>query len=152
MITKIISYIVCFITILVDETMTVEEAVKAGKFDWSNENITSSKFPKPRGGKKEKRETSVFHFKKGMSSEVVIAEMDKAGFRPGTIWDLLALAVEKPDMQRGLPIVALGSDCELDGSRYVAYLCGGPGYRKLSLSCCFDLGWDDYYRFLGVRK
>ena len=138
-------------TVMVDETLSVEEAVKAGHFNWSNENITSVKFPKPAKGQKSEREVVLFQFDKNMSSEAVIVEMDKVGYKSATIWDLLGLAVKEPDLQRKFPVVALGSVCELLGFRRVAYLCGGSGARELGLFC-FGSGWHGNYRFAGVRK
>jgi len=149
-ITKVISFITKF-TVLVDETLSVEEAVKLGSFDRSNENITSVNFPKPASGQKLEKEVVLFHFGRNMSSEAVIAEMDKAGYKPATIWDLLGLAVKEPDLQRKFPILALGSVCRLNGHRRVAYLCESSGDRRLSLDY-FGSDWSGCFRFAGVRK
>lgn len=150
--TKAISYIVAIFTVTVDETMSVEDAMKAGKFGWSNNNITSANFPKITGGQKwDDKEVTIFHFNKTMTSEAVIAEMDKAGYKPATIWDLLSLGASQPDLQRKFPIVALGSVCKLDGCRRVPCLYGRSSERFLNLDC-FGFGWSDYYRFVAVRK
>jgi hypothetical protein len=122
-VSKIVSYIVATFTVTVGETVSVEDAVKAGKFDWSNDNITSKNFSKLTDGQKSDKEVFLFHFNKTMSSEEVIAKMDKAGYRPGNIWDLIGLAVKEPDLQRKFPIIALGSVCELGGDRHVPCLC-----------------------------
>ncbi len=148
-----ISYIVATFTITVDETASVEDAVKAGKFDWSNDNITSANFPKITDGQKwNDKEVTIFHFNKTMSSsEAVIAEMDKAGYRPANIWELIGLAIKEPDLQRKFPIVALGSVCKLVGSRLVSFLCEDSSKRDLDLRFFVD-DWDDNFRFLAVRK
>ena len=77
--------------------------------------------------------------------------MDKAGFKPATIWDLLGLAVKEPNLQRKFPVVALGSVCVLDGERHAPYLHEGGDGRGLVLGW-FGGGWEDCYRFAGVRK
>ncbi|KKP74533.1 MAG: hypothetical protein UR79_C0004G0022 [Candidatus Campbellbacteria bacterium GW2011_GWD1_35_49] len=142
-----------FDTILftVDETKTVEELVTEGKYDWSNSNVTSSNFPQPANPKTKERVIVLFHFGKEMTSEQVIAEMDKAGYRPGIIHELLALGIVQPDLQREFPIIALGSVCLLDGDSDVAVLREGAGGRSLSL-VWFGYVWGDGCRFLGVRK
>jgi hypothetical protein len=151
-ITKAVSYIIATFTITVDETLSVEDAVKIGKFDYSNPSITSEKFEKPTNGQKwDDKEVTIFHFNKTMTSEAIIAEMDKAGYKPANIWELISLAVKEPDLQRKYPIVALGSFCLLDGDRLVPYLCEFGSERDLSLDA-FDVGWGDDYRFLAVRK
>ena len=134
--------------VLVDETMTIEDAVKAGNFNRSNENITSERFPKPANGQKTEKEVVIFHFNKMMPSEAAIAEMDKAG----SIWVLLGLAIKEPDLQREFPIVALGSVCELNGNRYVAYLHKNFVAPRLLYLSCFSDTWLDHCRFVGVRK
>ena len=148
---KVVSYITTIYTILVDETQTVEEAVKAGDFDWSNKNIISKNFPKPDNGVRVEKETALFHFGKTMSSEAVIAQMDAEGYRPATIWDLLGLVQKEPDLQRKFAIVALGSELGIGVARHVAVLCRGVAGRGLGLGG-FDGGWAGSNRFLAVRK
>ena len=128
-------------TVLVDETLSVEEATRLGSFNWSNENITSANFPKPANGQNKEKEVVLFHFGRTMSSTAVIVEMDKAGCKPATIWDLLGLAKKEPDLQRKFPVVALGSVCRLRGGRLVAFLFGLSGVRRLLLGY-FDSVWD----------
>jgi hypothetical protein len=87
-----------------------------------------------------------------MTSEQVIVEIDKAGYRPAKIEELLALGEAQPDLQRQFPIVALGSVWrDSDGSRYVPYLSSSAAERGLSLHC-FGRDWSGLYRFLGRRK
>ena len=147
----VVSYITHTFTILVDETKTVEELVVEGNYDWSDSNVTSKNFPRSEEGTKDKKEVALFHFNKTMTSEDVIAEMKKDGYRPATIFELLALGVTQPELQRGFPIIALGSDCTLDGSRPVACLCGSAGVRDLYLSW-LGLDWSDRCRFVGLRR
>ena len=146
------SHITHTFTVLVDETKKVEDLVKEWKYDWSNDNVTSKNFPLPKGGKIEKREISLFHFSKGMTSREVIAEMDKEGYRPSTIWELLGLGISQPDLQREFTIIALGSTCVLDDGRRVARLYGGVARRYLDLGWLGYYDWSDGCRFIGVRK
>jgi len=145
------NYITHTFTILVDETKTVEELVVEGNYDWSDSNVTSKNFPRSEEGTKDKKEVALFHFNKTMTSEDVIAEMKKDGYRPATIFELLALGVTQPELQRGFPIIALGSDCTFDGSRHVAYLYESAGGRNLHL-LWLDNDWNDYCRFVGLRR
>ena len=144
---EVVVTIIPYITVLVDETKTVEELISEGKYDWSNDNITSKNFPLPEDGKIEKREVRLFHFEKMMTSEEAIAEMDKEGYRPATIWELLGLG----RLQREFPVIVLGSVCVVDGRRHVAYLYVLDGRHSLSLRW-FDFGWGDYCCFVGVRS
>ena len=138
-------------TITVDETKTVEDLTAEGKYKWSNSDVTSEKFPRPENGTRSERKIALFHFGKEMTSEQVIAEMDKEGFRQATIHELLALGIAQPELQKDFPIISLGSVCVLNGRRLVAILYENAGYRGLRLSW-FDLGWSGHCRFVGVRK
>ncbi|MCG2694619.1 hypothetical protein L6261_00860, partial [Candidatus Parcubacteria bacterium] len=125
--------------------------VAEGKYDWSNSDVTSKNFPRSENGTKGEREVALFHFNKTMTSEQVIAEMDKVGYRPATIWELLGLGIAQPNLQREFPIIALGSVCVLDGLRLVAILCRYAVGRYLSLGW-FGGDWRDVCRFAGVCK
>lgn len=151
-ITKVVNFIVRTFTLLVDETKSVDELVKAGEFDWVNINITSTNFPNLASDKIDEQELPLFYFSKTMSSDAVIAEMDKKGCEPATIWDLLSFAKKEPDLQRKFPIVALKSVWrDSDGDRSVPFLYSDAGGRGLSV---YYLGgdWRGYYRFLARRK
>ncbi|MCG2694907.1 hypothetical protein L6261_02375 [Candidatus Parcubacteria bacterium] len=145
------SYITHIFTFLVDETKTVEELVAEGKYNWSNSDVTSKNFPRPENGTKTEKEIALFYFNKTMTSEQVIAEMDKVGYRPATIWELLALGIAQPNLQMEFPIIALGSICVLGGERHVAGLCRDAVVRNLPLGW-FDLDWHVHCRFAGVCK
>ncbi len=139
------------ILLTVDETKTVEDLVTEGKYDWSNSNVTSENFSCPENGTKIEKNIVLFHFGKEMTSEQVIAKMDKAGYRPGIIHELLALGIVQPDLQREFPIIALGSVCLLDGDLVVVDLVESAGERGLGLAL-FVHDWTAKCRFLGVRK
>ncbi len=135
----------------VDGTKTLEQLIADGRYDWKSSDIKKKNFPI----KNETKRTAtieLFHFGKNISSEDAIKEMEKEGFQPATIEELLALGAKHPDLQREFPIIALGSvwhDC--DGDRGVPGLGLGGGGRGLGL---YDWGgaWGGRFRFAGVRK
>lgn len=147
-----ISHITHTFTVLVDETKTVEELTTEGKYHGSNSDVTSKNFPRPENGTKTEKDIVLFHFGKEMTSEQVIAEMDKEGCRPAIAHELLALGISQQDLQREFPIIALGSVCVLVDLRCVAVLDEFAGNRKLNLHW-FDVAWyDGICRFAGVCK
>ena len=151
-VTKMICFIVRTLTLLIDETKSVDELVKAGEFDWVSDNITSANFPNPANGTAGNHELALFHFGKTMSSDAVKAEMDKEGYEPANAWDLLAFAKKEPNLQRQFPTVALKNVWQ-DPDRYrrVPYLYGSAGDRHLDLDC-LDVDWGGRCRFLARRK
>lgn len=137
--------------LLVNYDLKVEAMVKEGKYDWKNNDINAKNFPTERAGQCE-IELKLFHFNKAMTSEDVIKEMDKQGYRPAELSELLALGAKHPDEQRKYPIIALGSVWRYwYGSRGVAYLRLDDSGRELRLYC-FDDGWHEDCRFAAVRK
>lgn len=127
------------------------EMIKAGKYDWTNDDINEKNFPFE--GKGERKESIIlFHFNKTMQSDDVIVEIDKEGYRPANADEILALGEKHPSLQREFPIIALGSVWRYpDGDRRVVALWNVAGERSLFLRW-FKGGWNDYFRFAAVRK
>jgi hypothetical protein len=97
-------------------------------------------------------EVALFHFDKNITSEAAIAEMDKAGYRPAKIEELLALGEFHPDLQREFPIVALGSSWRNPSANLgVPCLSRGGAERDLSLRW-FGRDWSGNCRFVAVCK
>ena len=132
--------------------MTIlQRLISDGKYDSVNSNITDENFPVPENfvlGSDPK----VFHFDRSISSEDVVKEMDKVGYRPAMIWDLLDFGAKNPEEQRKYPIVGLGSVGwgEWLPLRSVS-LDGRDSERCLYLRW-WGRDWFARCRFLGVRK
>jgi hypothetical protein len=142
-------------TIAVDYSRSLEEMIAAGQYDSVNGNITPDHFP-IRGQGKQEVAVTLFNFNRDMeSSDVVIAEMDKAGYRPAGIEELLALGESHPTLQREFPIIALGSCWQIPHDTISLVpelgLRGGITDRYLN-TVWLGNNWDDNYRFLAVRK
>ncbi len=135
----------------VDYNRSIEEGIKAGKYDWFNNDITSSHFPSEETGIKEVP-LDLIHFGKDKTTDEVLSELDKTGMRPVTLKELLALSEKHPDLQREFPIIALGSVWQdPGGGRCCADLDGSGSERGLGL-CWVGGRWDDGCRFAAVRK
>lgn len=142
------------ITLTVDYSKNLKEMIAAGKYDRTNSDITEKHFPLPTelNGKKVESSSKLFHFNRSISSKDAISEMDKVGYRPATLAELLALGESQPDLQRQFPIIALGSVWHhASGRRVVPGLDVDGIGRKLDLYW-FDGDWGAHYRFLAVRK
>lgn len=115
------------------------------KFNYINSNITEENFPKI---KREIKGYKIFHFNKYISSEDVMKEMQKEGYEPATIWELMDFKKWKWNEKDF--VVALGSVALFDGGRHVGYLNTDSDGRYVGLYY-YDGDWGDYYRFLAVR-
>ena len=149
--------------LLVNYDLTVEALVQECGFDWNNNgDINSKNFPTKRTGQ-HKVETKIYHFGKSMTSEEVFAEMEKDGFRPAELHELLTYRKKNPDEQIRCPVVELNSVWGRWGDRRFAVRLDGASFgrardrfnyheeRYLILSD-FDNEWGEYDRFLAVRE
>ena len=138
---------------LVDYGRSVADSVKVGHYDYANSDIADEHFPAEEWEKGVKEQSfKLYHFGRDMQSDDVVAQMDKDGFRPASVRELLAFGEKNPDLQRQLPIIALKQVwVDRDGSRCVAYLVKRGAKRKLFLGW-YDDKWRVHCRFLAVRK
>ena len=125
--------------------ITLEDLIKKHNFFRVSQEITAENFPD--NGERGK-DYKLFHFDKYISSEDAIKEMEKEGYRPANIYELL----EWKDWNNKGLVVALGSVWQdFDGFRPVAYLNSADSLRKLLLDI-WGGDWPGYCRFLAVRK
>lgn len=140
--------------LIVDYVRSLKDVITAGRYDFVNENITEENFP-AHGHEQDKKEASfkLFHFNCDIESEEAIAEMDKQGFRPASLRELVSFGEVNPDLQRQFPIVALFSVWvrPISGIRCVPGLWSNSDRRLLRLDY-FGSRWNSSYRFLAVRK
>lgn len=138
----------------VDYGRTLTKMMVAGKYDWITASITEDRYPLPTEllGKKITVSTGLFYFNRAICSKDAITEMNKMGYRPATIAEVLALGESQPDLQSKFPIVALGSVWYNSyGRGYVLILHVDTGMRELHLDRSDD-DWSRNCRFLAVRK
>lgn len=135
----------------VDYGLSVEDAVKLGRYDWTNSEITSKHFPTNRKGKADVA-VELIHFNRVVSTDEALRELDKAGYRPAELHELLAFGEKYSELQREFPIVALGSVWQdRYGNRFVPYLYGDGSERYLDLRW-LGHAWIEVCRFAAVRK
>jgi hypothetical protein len=139
----------CWVKVAAETLLT--DLITAGEYDWVHQDITEKNFPMPPNfvlGV----EPKLFHFNRKISSENAIKEMEKEGYRPATIWDLLDYGVKNPEMQRQFPITALGS-ITMTGDRRKgrAALRGSDSERDATIFWG-GYSWGDNFRFLAVRN
>ena len=135
----------------IDYSDTFEQRLAAGRYDWKNSDITEKHFP-VKGEGQIQIDLKLVHYGKSMSTEAVLAAIDAQGYRLATIEELLAFGATYPELQREFPIVALASVWQdRHGYRNVAFLDRSDDERDLRLYR-LENDWDDYDRFLVVRK
>lgn len=137
--------------IVVDYNRSLADMIKAGKYDRVDSGINTEHFPLKGKGKHELT-AILFLFDRYIESDDAIVEMDKQGYRPATIEELLALGEKYPKLPKEFPIIALGSVWRNpDGDRSVPYLYWLILERNLNLGW-FDDRWNASCRFLALRK
>lgn len=140
-------------TLTVNYSISLAEMITAGRYNWANSNINASNIHPNRSGSVT-IEVALLHFRRLISSDEAMREMDIAGYRPATIEELLAFGVAHPQEQRFHKICCLGSVWGHEtGMREVAYLDGGGVGNERTLNRArFLETWFESCRFLAVRK
>lgn len=137
--------------IIVDYDQAFQKMIEVGNYDYVNNYIKAEHFP-VEGSSKQKKIITLLRLDKTMTSDEVKAEMEKQGFCPAKIEDLLVLGEIQPELQKQFPIVALGSVWQdPDDDRYAPCLGWGGVGRSLGL---YLLGgdWSANCRFVALRK
>jgi len=143
------------IMVQLDYRKTIEEMVKEGRYFLDNLDINSENFPitlRQSG----LIEVHFFYFNQAMSEKNIVGEMDKQGFRPGEIPELLAVGAQHPDkVRRYRLIVGLGSVGTplYYGEQPMVPVVWRPGHLQAP---CIRLdhldSWRAGARFLAVHK
>lgn len=136
----------------INYSKSLKELMLRGHYDWINSGINEKNFVLPANLINQKLRVScrLFNFNRLLNSEEAIYEMNKNGYRPATIFELLALGSKYKWLQRYFPVVALGSPWNLAIDVVKApYLTATGHGRKLHLNS-FQEKWPEKCYFLGV--
>lgn len=138
----------CFLAIKKHLSANPNKLISPYDFSYVNSNITEENFPDI--GCANLEDAKVYDFGKYVSSEYAISEMEKDGYRPANLRELL---IWMPTNWNGKDwVVALGQSWRgPSGNRYVPCLRDWVGERSLFL-CYLEYGWSASYRFLAFRK
>jgi hypothetical protein len=137
-------------TVLVDYSQSLGQMIRAGEYDEVNGDINPRNFRLEGTGCREV-ELTLVQFSRAMGPLELVMLMEKRGYRPATIEELLAFGKEKRDLQRSIPIVALGSGLRRHDRRYIPCLGGSASVRNLTLVVIYRR-WSNCYRFAFVKK
>jgi len=130
---------------------SVESLTKAGFYNWSDSDVTSKNFPTNQKGIS-KIKVEIIHFNRCISTDEALQELNKLGYRPAELRELLVFGEKYPKVQCEFPIVALGSVWKNpSGHKIVPYLYKNGRDRNLCLHW-IDFDWYEIYRFAAVRK
>lgn len=138
--------------VTVDYGQTLEQMIKAGKYDcdWVNRDITPERFPISGEGKVE-RELVLVHLGKAASTDEALVGLNRRGLRPAKIEELLALRAARPEFQKEFLIAALGSYWVSEGGSRVFTYIDGDGLQYLGWQ--WDVyNWLETCQFLAVRE
>ncbi len=136
--------------ITVDYDITVEDAIKAGNYDevYDLGCITQKNFPIQKKGKSE-LVVEIIKLDYWATTEEVLKELDRLGYRPVDLMELLAFGAKYPDVQREFTVVALGSMHKSHHGYYV-WPTLHVGSRWLTLSS--EAWWFPESGYATVRK
>lgn len=125
--------------------MTLKQAIKAAKLDWVNTDIEENfSYGEPRNA-----DYKLFHFDNLIAFDEVVKEIEKEGYSPATLSELLAYAKDGWNGEDW--IVALGSSAQFGLIRHVVCLRRNGAGRGVNL-LYWGGDWNSADRLLGVRN
>jgi hypothetical protein len=143
------------LTTTVDYSLSLGQMILAANFGHVNSDITPKSF-KVIGSGVAVLMAELFHLEPSASHQDVVREMEKVGFRPANIEELIAYGTIMPDEQWELDIIGFGSIGQLDQIEG-RWIYGVPRIfrasqgRELNLTGFGYRNWSEEVRFLGVR-
>lgn len=138
----------------VDYDVSIEDAVKLGRYYWASSYITSKHFPTKRTGKADVV-VELIRLDRSVEADEVLRELDKEGYRPAELHELLAFGEKySDDIPMEFPVIALGSGRNYGGDHCVPNLSrvGKVGSKRILNLVAIQLVWSFYYRFAAVRE
>ena len=146
-------------SITIDYSQTIEQVMDSNKGLWSFDSsiITeNSHWPAEKTGKKEILSAQLLRFPDDIRTKDAMTAIDRAGYRPGTLAELIALGIQYPEL-REKAVAAIGSDAN------VSYV---PCWKYDGQQCVlkmipFDVSWESDgimewdesgWRFLAIPK
>lgn len=129
---------------------SVEDGIRAGKYDSVDSRITSGNFPATQKGIAEIT-VEFIHFGRVVSTDDVLREFDQRCLRPATLPELLAFGEKYPDVQREFPIIAFSSVIENWLAGYGIPCLGRHDAKRSLFLRWFESDCFDDCRFAGIR-
>jgi hypothetical protein len=108
---------------------SVEDGVRAGRYDWVNRDITHKNFPRKKKGTA-KVAVELVHFDRYISVSEALCELKENGYRPADLWELLAFGEKYPEVQINFTVAALGSIYRHPNGHYFSPLLYGFNSRR----------------------
>ena len=122
---------------------SLPELIKEKKLDWVNDDITADNFPP----QEVRKGLKLFTFNRYISSEDVVKEMEREGYTPANVYELLSWK----EWDGSQWVAALGQSAGVNRVRCVSCLYGSGAPRRLSLGD-WARGWYGDCAFLGAQQ
>ena len=118
------------------------------------ENLNAQNFPHDMTRANESVEIGTVHLDRKVTTQEVLAELDRLGFRSANLLEALALSKKNPDLQSKFPLVVIGSSWEdKEGKvRFPVFEEDQDGRGVNLFHKAPGEQWAVHHRFLVVRK
>jgi hypothetical protein len=140
------------IKFIVDYSLSLEQMLFLGHYDWVNKDVNEHNFPTPHHFKGQKKLVSakLFRYKSLVKSKDVIADMKLTNYRPANLFELLFFSKFYPELS-SLSTVALNSVWKKvhDGQRLPVLLVLNKKKCGVALDW-IDRDWNNLFQFLGI--
>ncbi|MFA4942044.1 MAG: hypothetical protein WC564_00170 [Patescibacteria group bacterium] len=140
-------------TLTIDYRRTLEEMIAAGKFDHFRPKFDSGRYslPPELKGKIVTVKAKLFRFKEYTTNKEGVIKIMNAGYKPGTLAELLALAEAYPGLQKRFMIPAWGSQNQMSDQPFCCPFINMRENGRWLDSLVFNEDRADYYHLLATK-
>ncbi len=138
----------------VDPSKSYNDLITAGYYDQIDPEINSQNFPvQSADTTKNLVVAKLFRFEDPISGPSAVKKIKQAGYRPATMAELLTFGATYPEIQKFLPIVALGTTCpDKKLPADLVPILGSDNNERIIYTDWFETSRDQSYYFLGIKK
>lgn len=134
--------------VLVDNSLTLADMVAAGGYDEAEiDRDMDERYP---GIADSAVEVTLARFSGWIKTDDVLCLLERNGYRPATLPELLAFGASHPSTQRHFPIIAFVSVTG-NGQPYLAVCLDHGGQKRYLYSFFYSHPWCTDFRFAVVR-
>jgi hypothetical protein len=138
-------------TISVNYDLSLEEMIRAGKYNRIDTSIKEKVAPLKKTGTIE-TELNLIRFGSNMSNAKIFKMFEKYNLRPANIHELLAFGAKYPNKQKIRPIVAIGLIWHISLGNIILTSSGRFQILSTLISTKFVTKWPYYVKFLAACK
>lgn len=131
---------------------TMDQGIRLGNYSFVDHRFHKGVFKTDGRPGVSSRYVHIMSFNRMLRTGRILAEIERAGYRPGNHAELIAFGARCIEEKNSYPLAAFGSKGYHIGTERVALICCDSNLERSISTYDFDAAWSEQYRFLIVKK